>query len=67
MSEYFKNALDLGRNLAKETPSSASQLKPLEPQKIRYLNSKLNDDVSPNEEESVYHGHWRFQVWLLLS
>ena len=65
MSEYFKNALDLGSNLAQETPSSASQLKPLEPQQIRYLNHQLNDGLMPKEEESVYHGHWRYLVWLL--
>ena len=66
MSEYFRNALNLGSNLALETPSSASRLKPFEDQHIKDLNDKLNDDNFPNEEESVYHGHWRFMVLLFL-
>jgi hypothetical protein len=64
VSEYFKNALKLGSNLAQETPSSAFHLKDFKDQHIKDLNDKLNDDGFPKEEESVYHGHWRFSVSL---
>ena len=65
MSEYFKNALTLGSRLERETPSSASKLPPLDVQQIKDLHLKLNDDGFP--EESIYHGHWKFQVSLFRS
>ena len=65
MSEYFKNALTLGSCLERETPSSASKLPPLDAQQIKDLYLKLNDDGFP--EESVYHGHWKFQVSLFFE
>jgi hypothetical protein len=64
VSEYFRNALNLGSNLALETPSSASELKPI---RDKDLKDKLNDDSFPKDEESVYHGHWRFLVSLFFG
>lgn len=62
MTEYFRNALDLGRNLVLETPTNACYLKDYQPS--RYHNHRLDEGVIA-EEESVYHGRWRFQVCLL--
>jgi hypothetical protein len=64
VSEYFKNALNLVSNLALETPSSACKLQPFLPQHIKNLRDKLDDNSLQTEEESVYHGHWRFLVSL---
>jgi hypothetical protein len=58
--------MNLGSRLVLETPSEPNELPYFDDKDIRDLILKLNDDGLQNsirkEEDSVYHGEWKFTV-----
>jgi len=54
--------MNLGSRLVLETPSKPNELPDFDDKDVKDLILKLNDDGIQKEEDSVYHGKWKFAV-----
>ena len=54
--------MNLGSRLVLETPSKPNMLPDFDDKDLEGLILKLNDNGIQKEEDSVYHGKWKFAV-----
>ena len=54
--------MNLGSRLVLETPSKLNMLPDFDDKDLEGLILKLNDNGIQKEEDSVYHGKWKFAV-----